>query len=257
MKRFVKWLLVIFAILLIVFVIYLLVPAYPQLLFPFKQSHKNITLYADEEIPYNFTEILEDVESRIRSLEIYDTTFYPNIFLCNKSSLYGFFASWVDVDKNSSGFNLSLLNNTFIHIPRINSMKQNHDRRLVYTHISGNIAQIIAHELVHNLDERYSGFSTYVKKPVWKKEGYCEYGSTISLIRSDSSHNLYKRASYYFDQNLFGAPFHSKFYYKAQLMVEYLFEEKEYTFEMLNDNSLREENVFMDLKNWYKRNLNK
>lgn len=257
LNKILSWILRLFLFTLMLIVFYILTLAYPQPLFAHKLKYNNFTVYSDKEIPNNFTDILKDVENRINILEISDTTFSPSVFLCNNNKLYEFFAFLTQVPNKSQGFNLSLLNNTFLNKSRIEDIKFYRDRRLGYTHLNGNIAQVLAHELVHNLEERHFGFLNYINKPTWKKEGYCEYGSTIALIRKDSTENLLKRASHYFAHNLYGAPNHSKIYYRSQLMVEYLFEKKNFTINMLSDPEIKEQIIFDELKKWYSSNCTK
>jgi hypothetical protein len=194
---------------------------------------------------------MQAVEKGIKNLEVYDSTFTPDIFICNDRSLYAFFTFWVGLNSNSQAFNLCLLNNTFVNMTKVKYLNFYHDKRLHYTHINGDLSQIISHELVHNLDCRFSGFSRYIEKPEWKKEGYAEYGSTIALINADTKYSLFKRASFLFENNLFNTPQHSKRYYKYQLMVEYLFTEKGFGIELLNRKQLDEKSISEELELWY------
>ena len=244
-------------VLLIAF--YILIPAFPHPIFKHKLVYENFSVYSDKELPENFTDILKETKFRIENLEIYDPSFKPDIFICDSEDLYKFFAFWVRLNPNSQGFNLSFFDNTFLNLTRINSLKYYHDQRLKYTHLNGNVSQVLAHELIHNLDSRYSGIWEYIEKPVWKKEGYCEFGSTIAFIEKDETYDLFKRSSFYFEDDLFNAPNHSKYYYKAQIMVEYLFTERDFTIKKLDDTSVTEKGVYDMLKKWYyqkKGNMN-
>ena len=69
--------------------------------------------------------------------------------------------------------------------------------------------------------------------------------------RRDSSDSLIKRAKLLFEENLLGAPEHSKFYYRSQLMIEYLREVKKYNFDKIFDKFLTEEEVFREFWQWY------
>ena len=256
-RKISKIILRIIVLFLILIVIYILVPAYPHLIFKHKIEYGNFSVYSDTKLPDNFIDVLKETELRIRKVEVYDSTFRPDIFICDSEDLYKFFAFWIRMNPNSQGFNLSFFNNTFLNVSRINSLKYYHDQRLKYTHLNGNISQVLAHELIHNLDSRYSGFWNYIDKPVWKKEGYCEFGSTIAFIEKDYKYDLFKRSSYYFEDDLFNAPNHSKNYYKSQLMVEYLFTEKDFNIDMLNDPTVNEGYVFEMLETWYHKEKHK
>jgi hypothetical protein len=228
-----------------------LVPAFAHPILKHRLEYENFLIYSDQKLQDTIKDILKETKFRIENLEIYDPAFKPDIFICESEDLYKFFAFWARLNPNSQGFNLSFFGNTFLNMTRINSLKYYHDQRLKHTHLNGNISQVLAHELIHNLDSRYSGFWNYIEKPVWKKEGYCEFGSTIAFISMDETYDLYKRSSFYFEDDLFNVPNHSKFYYKAQIMVEYLFTEKGFTFEMLSDSSVTDDRTYEMLKEWY------
>ena len=68
-------------LLLVLIIIYILVPAFPHPLFKHKMEYGNLTVYSDKNFPDNFLEILDDIQFRIEKLEIYDSTFYPDIFI--------------------------------------------------------------------------------------------------------------------------------------------------------------------------------
>jgi hypothetical protein len=190
MNKILKWSLNFLAVIVALVLIYIAVPAFPHLLFNYKITHKNFTFYSDQKFADDFADYMLEVEQRIEGLEVYDSTFSPDIFICSDESLYDFFAFWVMVNENSQAFNLSLLNNTFVNLTRVNNLRYYHDQRLRYTHLNGELSQVIAHELVHNLDCRFIGFGEYTDKPVWKREGYAEYGSTINFIKMDNKYNL-------------------------------------------------------------------
>ena len=251
MKSISKWLIRTLIFILSLALIYIAVPAFPHPLFNYKIEYKNFTFYSDQKFPANFNIVISEVETRINNLEVYDTSFSPNIFLCNDKSLYDFFAFWVRINDNSQAFNLSLLNNTFVNLSKVNYLNYYHDQRLKYTHLNGELSQVVAHELVHNLDCRFVGFSNYIDKPSWKTEGYAEYGSTIKFIEQDEKYDLFTRASFFFENDLFNAPHHSKMYYKYQLMIEYLFTKEGYGFELLSKKEINEFDVFEKLKSWY------
>ena len=162
------------------------------------------------------------------------------------------------MNSSSSGVNISIVDNTFINISRIEKLKADHNRRIVHSHLAGRTEQIIAHELIHNLSQKKIGWCAYRRLPKWKREGYAEFGSVISKIGSDKNfESLFERSKIYFEEDLFNVPFHSKEYYKFQLLVEYLFKVKKYSFDEFIKDTNSEKSVFNDFQNWYKGMKNK
>jgi len=133
LKKVLKWVLRFSLLFITLVVFYLLILAYPQVLFAYKLQHNNYIVYSDEKIPRNFVETLDDIENSISVLEIYDTAFSPKIFLSNGKKLYGFFAFLSRVPRNSQGFNLSLFDNTFINKQLIKRINVFYNRQLKYT----------------------------------------------------------------------------------------------------------------------------
>ena len=80
MKPFIKWIIRFVILLLILLIIYIAVPTYPQPFFDFIIQHKNFTVYSDEQIQEDFIKIIDEVEFRIKDLEIYESTFQPKIY---------------------------------------------------------------------------------------------------------------------------------------------------------------------------------
>ena len=107
LRKIVRTLFRIIILFLILLFIYAIVPAYPHLIFKHKMSYKNFSVYSDKKLPSDLMEKLDETIFRIEKLEIYDSTFNPDVFICNSKDLYKFFAFWIRINPNSQGFNLS------------------------------------------------------------------------------------------------------------------------------------------------------
>ena len=164
-------------------IIHISILANPQRIFNYHLPFGNYNIYADIHISPELIQAVIDADKRIRVSELYDSAFTANIFLCNNPELYNTFTFFAGVNKNSSGLNISLFNNSFINLQRVSLLKNFHDLRITNSHLSGDLSQILAHELTHNLVANHLGFFKTKNLPRWKSEGYSEYISTISSIK--------------------------------------------------------------------------
>jgi len=109
--------------------------------------------------------------------------------LCYDQRLFSAFATISLLKPDIQGFNLSIMGNTFVCIPKIQALKESHGNFPTYNVREGNIAHTIAHEIIHEYTMDAIGFNKYRKLPVWKSEGYAEYGKAVIefFIRIDSA----------------------------------------------------------------------
>jgi hypothetical protein len=152
---------------------YLLLLAFPEPLFAYKFASGNLTLYCDDPIPPEGASVLADVQRRLERCPLYAGRPHEYIFVCrhtwrfdllaNRNSgagglAYGF-APWnvflrrADIARN-------------ILFRRDGRTPSGPDRPLSY---------FIAHEITHNLTQRFLGPWAYWHLPVWKREGYADY----------------------------------------------------------------------------------
>ncbi|MBL1214619.1 MAG: hypothetical protein HND52_14785 [Ignavibacteriae bacterium] len=247
-----KWFLKILIIVIAVEAIHFLIIANPSIFFSDQLIYKRYHVYSDESINHEVLLMLDDVEERIKMVEVFDPSFSPKIFLCNDQGLYSFFATLLGMSPNSSGINVSLVSNTFINLTRLEE-KQNYNNKLFeHSHIAGEESHNLAHELVHNLTANKLGWFEYRKLPKWKNEGYAEYGVAIKNIRLENdSNSLFNRAKIYFEEYSFKMNNIQKLYLESQLIVEYLFEIENIGFEKFSDATTLKETALLKFKNWY------
>jgi hypothetical protein len=224
--------------------------ANPQKLFNYNLDLGRYKIYSDIPISIDFIQKIIAADKNISQSEVYTASLTANIFICGNEDLYAIFPFLTGMSTMSSGLTISAVNNIFLNVTRIDQLHRYSDSRINYSHLNGNFSQILAHELTHQLITDEMGFWNARKFPRWKAEGYCEYNSTISDIRSDSLYSFAKRCEDYFEHNLYGANAHSRFYYKSQLMVEYLFEIEGISFEEFTSHKLTEVEAFNKLKDF-------
>ena len=231
--------------------LYFLILSQPQNLFAYKINYGRFAVYSDEPISSELLNSFDAVEKRIGSIEIIDSTFSPTVFICGSRTLYSIFTTLTGKNSNSQGLTLSLFGYTFINKSHVDEINKYHNPRIKHCHLTGEIDQVISHEMMHNLIVRKIGWFETLETPAWKLEGYAEYGSTITEIKRDSNTSLFRRAQILFRDDLLGATPHSKFYYKSQLIIEYLSEVKNYSFDRIFDKFLTEDEVLRDFWRWY------
>ncbi len=227
--------------------------ATPQKMFSYSLDLGRLKIYSDIHISLDLIQKIIDADERVSQSELYDSSLYANIFICSDPSLYAIFPILTGMSTISSGLTITVVNNVFLNLTRINLLESGSHLRISYSHLNGDFSQILAHELTHQLITDKIGFWEARKFPRWKAEGYCEYNSTIAKIRKDSSYNFAERCSDYFDYGLYGVNKHSKFYYKSQLMVEYLFEVEGISFTEFSSQKINSNNTYTSLKKWYER----
>ena len=114
----------------------------------------------------------------------------------------------------------------------------------------GDPAHVIAHEIVHDYAEDALGFLTYYRLPVWKREGYAEYGSTIAVIREDGAAGLADRIDFLLeDRNWYPGDF-AREYYRGAVLVEYLLDVEGYRFADIMDESVTLETARDAMLRW-------
>ena len=254
----INWLLRITILLILIEIVHFAILVNPEIFFEHNINYRRYTIFSDASITWEVLKTFDEVEERIIATEIFDSLFSPKIFICFSQKPYSFFTFLLGVNSNSSGVNVSLLENTFINMNKVGYLKMKYGRKIKHSHLVGELSQIIAHELIHNLSQKKIGWSAYRILPRWKREGYAEYGSVISQIGSDKNfEGLFERSKIYFEEDLFNEPMHSKEYYKFQLLVEYLFKVEKNSFDEFIKNTNSEKSVFNNFQNWYKRTKNK
>jgi hypothetical protein len=248
-----KWISRILFFAIIFEAIHFLIIANPSIFFSDQLIYKRYHVYSDESINHEVLLMLDDVEERIKELEVFEKSFSPKIFICHDQSLYSFFATLLGMSPNSSGINVSLVDNTFINISRLEQKKNYKNKLFEHSHIAGEESHNLAHELVHNLTANTLGWLKYRKLPRWKNEGYAEYGAAIKNIKTENdSSSLFKRAKIYFEEYSFRINEIQKLYLQSQLIAEYLFEIEAIGFEEFCDTGTTREIALLKFKEWYK-----
>lgn len=228
--------------------------ALPYPLFGYKMQQGSCVVYSDAEFDEDFGEVLADVNRRLESVAVSPPAKINRVFLCRSQSLYATFARLSLVNPSAQGFNLSIFGNTFVSLPRVRRALAASWAVPRYSAREGDIAHVIAHEIVHDLSQDAVGYLKYRRLPMWKREGYAEYGAIITVVREDPEAGLEYRVSVLFDDSAWptgSGP--ARVYYRAELLVEYLIEVEGYGFEDIMDDGMTFERAYSGLTRWYGR----
>jgi hypothetical protein len=246
------------AALLLVLCIPITAVALPYPFFGHRTLQGSVALYSDGELGEGLAVVLADVNRRLECAEVLPAGKVNRVFLCQSRSLYEMFARLSLVNPNVQGFNLSVFGNTFVSLPQVERARAANCGVPRYSPREGSLAHVIAHEIAHDLTQNAVGFLRYRRLPVWKREGYAEYGAIIAAVREDPGAGLKDRVSILLDDGSWpqghgGA----RMYYRAELMVEYLVEVEGYGFEDIMHEGVTFEGAYSGLMGWYGRSNGK
>ncbi len=251
-RRWWRRLLVIFLTLALLYAAITTLPfIFPYLLFSHKIHYQNLAAYSDAAFDQDFASTLQNVQFRLEDGEIYDAGATHRIFLYRREKLYGFFAFLAGVNANSQGFNVDLFGRIFISAPFIEQLRGRFGDRYRHALIEGNLAHIIAHEIMHSCLTEKLGYRRAHALPMWKQEGYAEYGATIQAIKADTTYDFHARVAKVLDTSFLADMPLRRSYYEAQVLVEYLMEIEKMSFIELIEERFTKEEALRNLKSWF------
>jgi hypothetical protein len=211
----------------LLFVLQVTVLAFPSPWFDQSVSKGNLTIYAKGLTVEKMESIVDNVDDRVEAVELYDKDVKLRVFVCPNQGLYNLFARLSLVPNEVPGFNLSILNNSFVSTPILDRRRASSYGHIEYSALAGDLAQCIAHELIHDYTQERIGILAYRKIPAWKTEGYAEYSASRAAISEDGASTLSDRIRIMqTDVRDQGA----RDYYRWGLIVEYLSVELGYSF---------------------------
>jgi hypothetical protein len=226
--------------------------AFPYPFFEHSKEYGHCVVYSDGEFDAGFAEVMDDVNRRLECVEILPEGSANRVFLCRSQKLYSMFARISRVHPNMQGFNLSIFGNTFVSLPRVDYVRRMLHGGAPYGMREGNLAHVIAHEVVHDLSQNEIGFNEYRRLPLWKREGYAEYGAIAGAVRREGGPDLRGRIGVLLDDSYWGGgrdP--ARVYYEAELLVEYLIEVEGRTFAQVMSEDVTFDETYGDMMDWY------
>jgi hypothetical protein len=148
---------------------YLLLLAYPGILFAHHTSRGSFHVSSDAPIDPRIAEVLDDAAARLARSPLADPGMEHRLYICN-TALRG----WLLFPRGRGAFGTtySLLGNTILN--RVD-IPANLVYRVAPRHERRPLGAVIAHERMHALMARRYGTIACWRMPAWKTEGYCEF----------------------------------------------------------------------------------
>lgn len=249
-----KWATRLFVALCLILAVPISALAFPYPLFDHQGKFDRCVVYSDGELDAEFAGVMKDVNRRLESVEVLPPDKANRVFLCRSQRLYSLFARLSLVNPKVQGFNLSLFGNTFVSVRRVEATRASSGGFPRYGVKEGDIAHVIAHEVIHDLSQDVIGYLKYYRLPMWKREGYAEYGAVISAIGDDAEAGLGRRIAFFMEDRDWrqGHDF-AREYYRAELMVEYLIDVEGYAFEDIMADEISFDIAYTRMMAWYEK----
>jgi hypothetical protein len=250
-----KWCLRVGILLVVLVMAVVTILAFPSPLFAHKRSFGEFTIYAQQPISDEFTQTIANVRTRIEAMEHPRPGAGCEVFLCDNQRLYTFFSFLTRRSANSLAIGLSVFGHVFVNEQKVQRFAAQNYHDIRHSRYEGNLAEVIAHEIVHFNMVKVLGYRGAIKLPVWKSEGYAEYQANLAATRADSSYDFAARIDLWQDPAVWGGnQTLARRLFLWHLLVEYLAEVKGYGLEALAGESLTEETVREQMLTWYQNN---
>ncbi|HKP98231.1 MAG TPA: hypothetical protein VJ385_21045 [Fibrobacteria bacterium] len=194
--------------------LYLALQVFPQPLFHYHETWSNIGLYSDRPIPSAARAYVDSARALLARSPWNDTILEHRIFICQ--SRWRFALLTGTAYKVGGQNSVYLARNIFIRpVNWASGRLISHSGREVPG--DRTLPYYFAHEITHGLTMKHLGRLAYYRLPSWKREGYADY---IGRPRFDFPAML--DAFRNGDPNM--DPLASGFYWRYQLMTQYLLE---------------------------------
>ncbi|MCK5051866.1 MAG: hypothetical protein KAS53_09095 [Candidatus Cloacimonetes bacterium] len=208
------YLIIILAAIFIIFIIFPNLSFYRHYV-----NYKQFNIYSDIEIHEAIYNILDNVEEKLKTSEIYTDDLSYKIFISSGFKPYSIFCPSL---KDAFAATYPIINNIFISKTDIenNLVQRNADEDN-----ERSLSSVITHEATHKLIEKEIGIKANRRLEIWKKEGYCEYVSVESALNLKAGIKKVYKGS-----NSFSPAFS---YLKYRIFVTYLIDIKGNSFQSL------------------------
>ncbi len=229
---------------------------FPEPLFANKLEHGQFNVYSNEKIDGNTKIVLDNALKLVESSELYDRTLKFDIYFS-----YNTLFNKIDDALIGHGPSARATNN-YVTFKVAVDVKRNLFFPTFYQECEGNLTYLLAHEIVHVLQESKYGkikFNPFKHPEYWKLEGYPEYVARRP-VRLTKDYDLVKEIDRYIeleskstdiwisiDEGGCKAP---KYYYKGRLMTEYLMDIKHFTYDKILADTISEDRIYAEMINW-------
>jgi hypothetical protein len=251
LKKSLRWLAVTIVVIIALILINIVILAIPGPFFPEEKRYRSITVYSEMPIGKEVDSIMTEVFKRLDAVPIYDPARKYNLCLCSSQQRFTFFARLTLRANRVMG--LSLLGSVFVNIDFINELAERTGGQPRYSSREGSIVHVITHELMHGyITDVYGSFASRTL-PVWKTEGYCEYGVNQVVAPRDIGYSIQERIDIYLDDSRWNATAEvHRPHYLWGLMMEYLINVRGFDFEKAMADSVTKEEIYKAMMDWRK-----
>lgn len=225
----------------------------PTLLYAYKTTVGNYSIYHNEPLDEDFISRLDDARGLVKVSELYDSNFKLDICL-NDGSLYPTLMEKLRGQAFGWGFydKVILMGNA--------NYKDN------FVELNGykwNLTQLLAHEETHCF--QFHKFGLWKSNPIanhpnWKWEGYPEYVARRNADQLDLTRNIARKIEQEnLDKDGWAISFSDstitpRDYYNAWLLVQYCLDIKKMTYESLLKDTTSEQTTTTQMMNWFSKN---
>lgn len=232
-----------------------LILAFPGFLLKEKHSYKNFLVLSDKPVEPNFDKRLGVIADKLAKTGFYREEEKFTIIICHGNGLAKFF-NIISLASEGVGFQ-HFTGNIYLFGARIARFKEEntlvskeHQTFIEYSYQSFDFDTILMHEMLHKLHSDSLGFwqfKTKMPSPNWKVEGFAEYYTYYQEKAIDKNYDFHNRVSKYLEyKDTFPL-----FYYRSQLLYEYLSDYEKMSFPDIMSDSVTEEYAFNKLMQWY------
>jgi len=232
----------------VLFAVQVSVLAFPSPWFDHSFRAGNVTIYSNGHEGPVLELLARGVQRKVEAIDIYDNEVRLRVYICDDQKMYTMFARLALVPPRVPGFNLSILNNSFVSASGLEMRRATNHARIKHSALAGDLAQCIAHELVHDYVQEQIGVFAVRKVPRWKMEGYVEYQANKAALSTDGTATLAARIKTMQSVLDYGR---ARDYYEWNLVVEYLLVERGYSLDQIFDESVTLDVAREQMMSWY------
>lgn len=228
----------------------------PSPLFANKLVHGQFDVYSSGEVDAGIREILDRAEGLIKHSELYDPE--------DRFDVYLSYNTWFNaIDDAVMGHGPSArATNNYVTFKVAVDINRDLFFPTFYQKCEGNLTYLLAHELIHVLQESRYGklmFNPFSHPEHWKLEGYPEYIARRPA-RLEDDYSLAREIDRYLElesksDDMWlpveeGKCMAPSYYYKGRLMIEYLMDIKKMSYDQILSDVTSEQTIFNEMIEW-------
>ena len=247
-RRILRAILWLITALLVLFGLQLTALAFPQPFFSHRAQAGAVTIYSGDSRKSELDALASEADRRLQASSLYDSTRSDRVFVFDNEGLFRTYARVSFLRPDLQGFCLSIFNNSYINVPRIQRLAGYANPIPKFSIAEGSLVHVIVHEIAHTYLFDHIGRSTWKALPLWKREGYCEYVANKAIIDQDSSSSIRHRLDILNDDSIWGPGYsHARVHYEAELLWGFLLDIECYSIEDIVADSVLRDDVLADL----------